>query len=74
MLVLALGFMAGARSSVRLADSCAGHVLIIIGLSLIFLASLFLLLFNTFYGASLLALMIALTLFMFGTGFVYPNT
>ena len=74
MLILALGFIAGARCSVYLANRMHPRSLIRLGLVITTISSLLLLLINIEHYISLPSVTAILFLFLFGAGFVYPNT
>lgn len=74
LLLLALGFMAGARLSICLANYLSGRVLIQLGLGVTCLMSVLLLFLMLLHVIVLWSLMVVLVLFMLGTGLVYPNT
>ncbi len=74
MLILALGFIIGARLSVYLSEKINSSSLIRVGLLFIGVSSALLLFQNFENSVSLTSLTATLFLFLLGAGFVYPNT
>lgn len=74
MLVLAFGFIAGARISVYLSEYESSHSLIYIGLLLAGISSCLLLSTIFFIHINLIFITMILFLFLLGAGIVYPNT
>jgi len=68
------GFMAGARTSSYLANKISCSSLVFIGILFSSLASLMMLIFGMINYFNLISLILPMILFMFGAGFVYPNT
>lgn len=74
MLIAILGFILGSQASSFLANQCKHYCLILIGLSVCFLSSAIMWLEICFNFSNIPAILFPMSLFMFGAGFVYPNT